>query len=446
MRKLCILLAAAAPLGAQQAPPVRLIDLPNASTKPVLGLAAAVRALPGGRLLVNDIQKRQLLMFDQSLANFTVVADSIVGGSNAYGPGPGAIIPYFADSTLFIDPRDLSMFIIDPNGAISRVAAVPRSQDAGTLGSNLLGTPALDSKGRIVYRGGMGLRMMPTPAKSGSGFTMPEFPDSSAILRVDLTTRKVDTAAYYKIAKTKMNVVQNEKGMSMTSEINPMQTLDDWAVTDDGTIAIIRGRDYHIDWVDADNHLTSTGKIPFDWQRLSDEEKVAVIDSAKAAMEAQRAKMAAGGGAGPTVMGGGGGGGGGVFITSINVAGGGGGGDVGTVKRGAETAMGALGGGAPLNFVAPSELPDYRPAINAGSAKADMDGNLWIRTSATRKGAVAGPIYDVVNRQGELVDRVQIPSGRQIIGFGKGGVVFMLARDDKGAWIERTTAGPKTRS
>jgi hypothetical protein len=208
-------------------------------------------------------------------------------------------------------------------------------------------------------------------------------------------------------------------------------------VTDDGTIAIIRGRDYHIDWIDADNHVTSTGKIPFDWQRLSDEDKVAVIDSAKAAMEASRAKAMAGGG--PTVVGPGAGGG--PVVMSFNIAGGG---DVGAAKRGA--AESALSNMPPLNFVAPSELPDYRPAITAGSAKADMDGNLWIRTSATRKGAVAGPIYDVVNRKGELVDRVQIPSGRQIIGFGKGGVVFMLARDDKGAWIERTTAAPHTRS
>jgi hypothetical protein len=436
MRKLCILLAAAAPLGAQQAPPVRLIDLPNASSKPVIGTAAAVRALPGGRLLVNDIQKRQLLMFDQSLANFTIVADSIVGGANAYGQGPGAIIPYFGDSTLFIDPRNLSMFIIDPNGTISRVAAVPRSQDAGALGSNMIGSPALDSKGRIVYRGGGLLRMMPAPAKNGSGFTVPEMPDSSAIVRVDLTTRKVDTAAWYKVAKSKMNVVQNEKGMSMTSEINPMQTVDDWAVTDDGTIAVIRGRDYHIDWVDADNHVTSTGKIPFDWQQLSDEDKVAVIDSAKTAMEAARAKAAAGGG-GPVMAGGGGGP---MVITSFSMSGGG---DGSTARRGAETALSAM---PPLAFVAPSELPDYRPAITAGSAKPDLDGNVWIRTSATRKGAVAGPIYDVVNRKGELVDRVQIPAGRQIIGFGKGGVVFMLARDDKGAWIERTTAGPHTRS
>ncbi len=67
----------------------------------------------------------------------------------------------------------------------------------------------------------------------------------------------------------------------------------------------------------------------------------------------------------------------------------------------------------------------------------DADGNLWIRTSATRAGA-AGSIYDVVNRRGELIDRVQLPAARQIVGFGKGGVVYMLARDASGSWIERT--------
>jgi len=134
-------------------------------------------------------------------------------------------------------------------------------------------------------------------------------------------------------------------------------------------------------------------------------------------------------------------GGGGPIVMSFSM-GGGGGGDVGAAKRGAEGALNM----PPLNFVAPSELPDYRPAIFAGSSRADLDGNLWIRTSATRKGAISGPIYDVVNRKGELVDRIQIPSGRTIVGFGKGGVVFMLARDDKGAWIERTSVAPHTRS
>jgi len=434
MRKLLILLVAAGSLGAQQAPAVRLINTPDASSKATLGIVAAVRQLPGGRLIVNDIQKRQLLMLDNTLNNATVIADSVSGGANAYGPSAGGIIPYFADSTLFIDPRDLSMFVIDPAGSIARVAAVPRSQDAATLGSNMLGTPALDSKGRIVYRGGIGRMTMPAGGGRGAGGPMiPDFPDSSALVRVDLTSRKIDTAGFFKITKTKMNVTQSEKGISMTSEINPLQLVDDWAVTDDGAIAIIRGRDYHIDWVDADNHITSSAKIPFDWQRLSDEDKVAIIDSTKTAMEAARAKMAAGGG--PTMMGPGAGGGERVTIMQFGTGGGDGG---GRAKAMTEGAAGAGLNMSPLVFVAPSELPDYRPAIQAGSAKPDLDGNVWIRTSATRAGSIAGPIYDVVNRKGELVDRIQVPAGRTIVGFGKGGVVYMMARDDKAAWLERT--------
>ena len=100
----------------------------------------------------------------------------------------------------------------------------------------------------------------------------------------------------------------------------------------------------------------------------------------------------------------------------------------------------AAGAMPPLAFITPSELPDYRPAFVQGAARADLDGNLWIRTSAVRTAGVAGPIYDVVNRKGELVDRLQIPAGRKIIGFGRGGVVYMSARDEKGVWIERAKA------
>jgi hypothetical protein len=409
---------------AQQAPTVRLISAPDASTKPTLGVPVAARQLPNGRVLVNDVAKRQLVLFDQTLAVPTVVADSVSGGANSYGPRPGAIIGYAGDSTLFIDPADLSMFVLDPNGAIARVAAVPRSQDAGMMGSNVANTPAVDTKGRLVYRGGFG-RIMPTTGKNGA-MTMPEPPDSSAIVRVDLATRKLDTAGFFKIAKNKMIQSSVEGRFSITSEINPMQVVDDWAVLADGSIAIVRGRDYHIDWIAADGSASSTPKMAFDWQRLSDDDKAAVIDSAKTAMERVRAAGAAGttgapGGATVET-------GQRMVVSTLTMGGDG-------AARGASVAAGAL---PPMSFVSPSELPDYRPAFNVGGVKADLDGNLWIRTSSTRAGAIAGPIYDVVNRKGEVTDRLQMPSGRSIVGFGRGGVVYMMARDDKGAWIERS--------
>jgi hypothetical protein len=414
-----LLVAVAGSLSAQQTPPVRLINAPDAQSSHVFGFVAGVRQLPDGRVLVNDILHRQLLALDPTLATVAVVADS-VDGANAYGPGPGSLVAYFADSTLFIDPRDLSMFVIDPKGAIARVAAVPRSQDAGMMGGGLGGSPAIDPKGRLVYRAGFG-RLGALVGPKGA-FAPPDFPDSAAIVRVDLATRKVDTAAFFKIQKTKINVTQTDRGMTVTTEINPLPIVDDWAMLPDGSIAIVRGRDYHIDWVKPEGGMTSSPKIPFDWQRLSDEDKGAVIDSARAQMERARASaaggnMIAGIGGGPVVM-------------NMNI-------------RTSDGAAGAKGARAdanmpPVTFTSASDLPDYRPAITAGAARADLDGNLWIRTSATRSGAIGGPIYDIVNEAGALLDRVQIPAGRQIVGFGKGGVVYMLASDNQSAWLERT--------
>lgn len=411
-----ILCTAVGSLGAQQLPPVRLIDAPTAQSKHVLGAVSGVRALSDGRLLVNDVLHRQLLLFDSHLASATVVADS-VDGANSYGPGAGALVAYVGDSSLFIDPRDLSMFVIDPKGAIARVAAVPRSQDAPMLAAGV----DFDNRGRLVYRGGAVVKRLPAMEKGM--LTPPEFPDSAAIVRVDLATRKADTAGFFKIAKTKMSITQTDRGMMMTSEINPLPTVDDWTVMADGSVAIVRGQDFHVDWISPDGAATSSPKLPFDWQRLSDDDKAAVIDSARTAIEHARATAkgdgiaaAMGAMAGANVV--------------INMRAGDGGGGRG--------APGAGSGMPPLAFVNASDLPDYRPAITAGSAKADFENNLWIRTSATRPGAIGGPIYDIVNRAGQLVDRVQVPAGRQIVGFGKGNVVYMVARDDQGAWLEQT--------
>jgi hypothetical protein len=433
------LAALPAALAAQQPPAVRLIAAPSASTKPLLGAPVAIRQLPNGGVLVNDILKRQLVLFDPTLANATIVADSVEGGANSYGTRPGGLIPYLGDSTLFVDPAGLSMFVIGPTGAIARVASVPRSQDAVTLGSNIMGFPALDAKGRIVYRSaGGGQRITMTrqqntngAAQTGLPFALPDPPDTVALVRIDPSSRKFDTAGFYKIPKMKLNFNQSEKGMSVTPEINPMPVVDDWAVLSDGSVAIVRGRDYHVDWINADGSVTSSPKIPFDWQRLTDEDKTAVIDSAKAAVDASSALAG-----GPTgvaakaaAVAGADGGRGNMVVMGFSVGG-----------DGVRTSTSTSGGpGMQPTFVSINELPDYRPPFGgAGAVRADADDNVWVRTSAKRAGAIAGPIYDVIDRKGDIIDRVQVPAGRTIIGFGKGGVVYMLARDDKSAWLERT--------
>ena len=446
-------LAAQAPTSGKL-PPVRPLGAIEAKSAELLGAVSSVRALPGGRVLVNDISGRRLLLFEHGLATYTVVADTTEATANAYSSRAAGLLAYRGDSSLFVDPSSLSMFVIDGAGKITRTMAVPRPNEANALIGGPGGAPGFDSKGRLVYRAPPQFNFRGPGGGGGGGggggagiaFTPPQFPDSGALVRLDLATRKMDTVAFVKTAKISMTMSQDANGrVSMSSIQNPMQVLDDWALLADGSIAVIRGRDYHIDWTRADGANTSTGKTPFAWRHLDDSAKVAFLDSTKAAMEVLRAqaqaRQAAGGGGVPVFGGpggpGGGGGGGAGPVISFRMDGGppGGGERAGDGPRPQNQAPGT--GGAltipPLQFVGAAELPDYAPPFAPGAARGDADGNLWIRTSNVMAG---GSVYDVINVSGELIDRVQMPAGRVIAGFGTGGVVYMGVRDATGVRLE----------
>ncbi len=388
-------------------------------------------------------------MLDSTLKVVAVVVDSSSGGENAYGTRPGGLIPYHGDTTLFLDPVALSMLVIDPAGKIVRVMAAPRPSDAQFLVGGLFGNPGFDARGRLVYRAfnrpSFGGAFQP-----GVAPTMPSQPDTAALVRFDLATRRLDTVGFFKIPRPVVNVTRDANGgMRITTQINPLPLVDDWAVMSDGSVAIVRGRDYRVEFIGADGARTSADKIPHDWQRLSDEDKVAFVDSAKAAFERQRA---AGGPGGVGGLGGRDGGativmnggpppvgapaGGGQSIT-FQIGGGPGGPPPGAEARAAGAAAGVPS--APTfqpTFVNPSELPDYKPAFGQGSVRADADGRLWVRTIPT-KPTPGGAVYDVIDRSGTLVDRVQVPAGTTIAGFGAGKVVILGMRNASGLHLQR---------
>jgi hypothetical protein len=86
--------------------------------------------------------------------------------------------------------------------------------------------------------------------------------------------------------------------------------------------------------------------------------------------------------------------------------------------------------------VSPNELPDYRPAFANGSVRADAEGKLWVRILLA-KPSTGGPEYDVIDRSGKLVDRVTLPRGTTIAGFGTGGIVYLGVRDAAGVHVVR---------
>src|SRR3954468_12052009 len=101
---LALTLVGASVCGAQSLAPVRQLGPVTAVAKEPLGAVTTVRQLPDGRILVNDIVGRRVVMLDSSLSSLTVVADTTSATANAYGTRPGGLIAYHGDSTLFIDP------------------------------------------------------------------------------------------------------------------------------------------------------------------------------------------------------------------------------------------------------------------------------------------------------------------------------------------------------
>jgi hypothetical protein len=474
-------------------PPIQRIATASALSTEQLGIVTSVRELADGRVLVNDGMRRRLLLMDTTLRTVEVVLDSLSEISNTYGTRPGALLPFRGDSILFVDPASLAIVVLDPAGKMARVRSVWRVGHVSYFSnsSGFMGWPGIDSKGRMVYR----VPATPAPPKvappPGVPY-IPQDPDSAFVIAVDIDTRRVDTLGAVKTPRSNTTIrVMPSGGYMFESAFNPLPTTDDWAVLPDGRVAFVRWRDYRIDYLHPDGKWTSSEKLPFDWQRLTDVDKERLIDSVTTVQ--QRSARNA-------------------FLSSMirwvnqygkdypanftvpegyvlspgfpkdwilpkgvtfpaNYVYACPPGDPPTMPMPAAPIPVPLSGGAPSGaappgaprapscFPAPvtisggivpqpptmrqpsimpaSELPDYRPPIATnGAVRADMEGNLWIRI-VPAKPIPGGPVYDIVSPQGELVNRLQTPPGYTLVGFGKGKIVYLTMRDATGIHLAR---------
>lgn len=451
-------------------PPVQKIATASAVSTEQLGSIMGVRELPDGRVLVNDGIRRRLLLMDTMLTTVHVVLDSLSDIANTYGTRPGALIPYRADSTLFVDAASLAVVMLDPAGKMGRVRSVWRVQDiqffANPFGS--FGWPGADAKGRIVYRIPARAMSFPVMTPSGIPYVPPE-PDSAFIIAMNLETRRPDTLGTIHIPKSETRIRRTGEG-SFTFEqvMNPLPATDDWALLPDGAVAFVRWRDYRVEFLNPDGTRTSSQKLPFEWLRITDEDKARLVDSTRTAQQrnVQNAyltsiirwvnmynkpypdslKIPQGfvlppglpkdwilpkGVTFPATY---------IYACAAGV-------EPSPPTGGMPSCFPApisFGTGQtppfptmrPVYVIDPSELPDYKPPIPSGATRADMEGNLWIRTSPA-KPIPGGPVYDIVNRQGELVNRIQLPPAYSIAGFGRGKVVYLTMRDPKGIHLAR---------
>lgn len=385
----CVIVSVAISTAGAQLPPIRPLGLITAESKEPIANAAITLPMANGSVFVNDFRAHRVVLFDSSLVTYRVVFDSTSGKANSYGPRVAGLLPYRGDSVLFVDLAGPSMEVLDSKGTIIRTVALPPALISPGVVGGPYGNPVLDAAGRLVFQGNA---VLPGKLKTDvPGTTIAVRPDSSPIVRFDFATHRLDTIATYQVNNPHFMVHRYETGSTVLATIfEPFSFVDDWVALADGSIAIVRGHDFRVEWINADGSRINGPKIPFDWERVDDAKKIELIDTTRAIFERQRTER---------------------------------------IERGLSRVP-----PPPVYVVMASEVPDYRPAFDQASVRADADGNVWIRTTKQHDKKW---LYYVVDRRGELIDRVEAPLNRFIIGFGMHNIVYLAVADSSGMRIDR---------
>lgn len=390
--------ASATAQGAAQKPiPVHKVVTLASTDSGVIANTFVIRVLSDGRVLHNDAAKHRLLLLDTTLKHYEIIADTAGQARKAFGAGQGGLLPYVGDSTIWIDTPSQALVVVDGIGHMGHIMAPLKSIDMVRFFSgSAYGAPGFDVKGRLYYRAELPSGLPPIDFSVERPDSVAFLPDSAPIIRADFDTRRMDTVAMMRIPARKMILRRSASGpRGFFTVFNPVPTTDEWAYLPDGTVAVVRGQDYHVDWFLPDGTRQSTPKMPFDWRRIADDDKRHLVDSMKTVFDSAYTRMLK-------------------QVDSINA------------ERKKQN-LPNVGVGGRVLVVEPNEIPDYFPPVRqASQIRVDRDGNLWVIPSTSLAATTgAGNVFDVINRNGEIIERVQLPPGRNLHGFGPNGMIYM---------------------
>ncbi|HSG07738.1 MAG TPA: hypothetical protein VLA36_05260 [Longimicrobiales bacterium] len=362
------LTASAAPAEGQ----VRL-ERPRSAFPEDFGTIQTVRELPDGRVLVADPLGKALYVLDMEAATRTVV------GSEGQGPEeyrqPDAVWPLPGDSTLLVDLGNGRVVALGPDLKFGPTMPIGLSEP-GPGRTMVLALPqGIDGRGLLYTRalGGMG---------GGA------LPDSAAILRIDRGTRTADTVASVKLPGRTQATSGGANNRNVQISNIPLSPEDAWGVASDGSVAVARAGDYHIDWVAPDGRVTRGAPVPYDAVRIGTAEKEEWV--------AEQGRS--GGGIGIGVE----------------------------MENGRITMSFARGGGGDRRTIDGYAWPERMPPFFGGRLPIDRQGRVWVRRALE---AGSPSTYDVFDRGGRRVSTVVLGQGRRVVGFGEGSV-YVVAFDE----------------
>jgi hypothetical protein len=390
------LVATATPAIAQNAP-TRTLSKPDAEYSEPFTQIAGVRELKDGRLIVIDPRDKTVQVVDMTRGTATKL------GREGSGPGeygiPLRLMALPGDTTAIADMLNNRLLLINPNATVGGFVDlnVPPPASGGReggrgeggrgmmmIGGNM--PTAADAKGRMYYQG-------PPFRMTDNG---PQSADSVPMIRWDRASGKRDTLAWLRLPQNANQISSsggrgNQRVMVRMGGGPPFNGADQMVVAPDGRVAIAHHDPYSVDFVSETGQRVRGQPIRYDRQRISEGHKAEWREAQKSAT--------------------------GLMITNDNG------------RRSAT--MGPAGAAQDPEVWGGDYMP---PFLSNQALTFSNDGYLWIRRTGP---AGQPPTFDVIDRAGNVVQRVVLPKRARLLGFGNGAVYVARLDEDDLQYIQK---------
>ncbi|MCC6241512.1 MAG: hypothetical protein IT353_01670 [Gemmatimonadaceae bacterium] len=344
-----------------------------------------IRVLRDGRVVVADNRDKVVQLVD--LAKKTAVKIGREGsGPSEYGL-PGQLVALPGDTSAVFDPLNSRYLTILPDGKAGSTfrleakaaPAAPSPDGAPRMMMQTIMPPrGADASGRLYFEG----------APLVMGPNGPVASDSAPVMRFDRKAQRYDTLAFVQLAKNTAQVQSSSSGGNQRLSVNiggamPFPSRDAWSVGPDGTVTIVRVKNFALEIIAPNKQVTRGPAVPYTPVRVGSAEKEEYRDAQKRspAMAIMRSN------------------------------------DNGKVTTTA----------APPPTSEPTEWPATKPAFTSAVLTAP-NGEIWVPRSRAASDEI--PRYDVFSKDGTRVRTVTLPKKTRIVGFGNGGAIYTVRLDE----------------
>ena len=360
------ILVFAVPAVAQQVPERRLTTA-DARFPHTFSSIRGLRELPDGRVMVADGIDEVVMIADLK----TGKGDTL--GRVGQGPGeyksPDALYPLPGGGTMLVDLGNGRLSYLGPDGRYRESS--PIAQGSPPRMSVII-PRGVDGQGRVYFQPAMG------GARGG-------VPDSASVVRWIRASSAFDTVGRVKLPEMHTRQSGDANNQRMSQRPRPFPVQDSWNVGPNGQVAIVRGRDYRVDWIAPDGRVTRGRPVTVT--------PVPIRDADKREWVAEQAN--------------------GLRVSMEN--------------RNGQMSMSFGRGGNPdqeeEDAIAATEWPAAKPPFSG--VWVSPTGEAWVERSVP---AGSPRIMDVFDAAGMLKGRVVLPAGRRLVGFGTG-VIYLRHSD-----------------